>query len=170
MPLRPLLFAAALVVALAGCPTDPAGPAIQIGTGEPGEEFVPLAGGEVLFVTQGPQGCCHVWGSLRVSGIEAGNPDDVSEVRNPTMEFELLVEGASIVSEGDATQGLETAPASAAPYTHEFIGRRVLLDILNDDAFEDGVDAVFSVSVDDVEGIHLSASVDVLLEPHPFNE
>ena len=166
-----------LLGALAGCPTAPSDPAIAIGTGQigagdgpNGEDFVPLTDGDTLLVTQGPQGCCHVNGSLRVAGVEPGDPDDLAQPRNPTMAFDLLFEGASIVDDGDATQGLEDAPDSAAPFTHEFIERRVILDILNDDDFEGGVDGVFSVTLDDADGIHLRASVDVVLEPHPFNE
>ncbi len=164
-----LTGAALLAAAVAGCPTAPGDPMIKLGTGEPGEEFVPLSDGDTLLVIQGPQGCCHVNGSFQVAGVEPGDPDDLGQSRNPTMVFELLVEGSTIVMSGDAKQGLEDAPSSAAPYTHEFIGRRVLLDILSDDPY-DGTDGVFSIDLEDADGIHLSETLDVWLEAHPFNE
>ena len=171
MHLRGLLLFGALLFGalLVGCPTAPGDPAIALATGEIGDAFVPLQDGDELLVIQGPQGCCHVNGSVRVAGIDPGDPGDLADPNNPTMAFELLVEGDSIVLDGDAVQGLEDAPSSAEPFTHELIERRVILDILSDDPY-DGVDAEFSVRVTDVNGVVLEASVDVVLEPHPFND
>jgi hypothetical protein len=164
------LAAISLVALLVACTgADDGGPpggdpAAVIGTGE--LEFEPLAGGDDIYVVQGPQGGFHLNGSVRVQGVAPGNPDDLVDPDNPTTEFRAFV-GDVRVDAGGAryTQGLDPAPA---PYHGQMVGRRVILDIL-DDAELDGATVRFEVTVSDVYGNSASAEVTVTTVPHPNN-
>lgn len=165
--MRCLLPTAALLsLLLMGCPTAGGDPAIELGTGE--IEFTPLSDGDELLIVFGPQGGYHVEGAFRVAGVDPGDRNDLTEPRNPRMEFDLVTEGGTLVMIGEIQQGLDDAPSSAAPYTHELLGRRVILDIVNDQIYN-GDAATFSVELTDADGVVLSDSVDVVLAPHPLN-
>ena len=159
---------AAVALGLAGCPTGgPVEPAIQIGGGE--VEFTAIDEGAELLIVFGPQGGYHVDGAFQSVGADPGDNDDLTDPRNPDILFDLVVAAGSLVLDGDLTQGLDPAPADAAPYTHQLLARRVLLDITDDDPF-DGMDAVFSVQLTDATGLELVDSRDVVLAPHPLND
>jgi hypothetical protein len=156
-----------LLAAVAACGADGmvyGDPAAVIGTGE--LEFEPLGDGDELYVVLGPQGGYHLNGSVRVQGVAPGNPDDLLDPDNPTTEFRAFV-GDQRVDAGGAryTQGLDPAPE---PHHGQMVGRRVILDIL-DDAELDGAEVRFEVTVTDVYGNSASASVMVTAVPHPNN-
>ena len=151
---------------LAGCPSAPQDPAAELGTGT--TEFEALDAGDSVFVVLGPQGGYHIEGSLRVVGIETGDPEDLASAQNPTITFDVLHGGASILTIPPITQGIAEAPPDAAPFTHELLGRRLILSI-GDDAELDGEALTLSVSVQDVGGVFVSDAVDVVGEPHPLN-
>lgn len=159
-----------LVAALAACGAGDDGgmvhgdPVAVLGTGE--LEFEPLADGDEIYVVLGPQGGYHLNGSVRVQGVAPGNPDDLLDPDNPTTEFRAFA-GDRRVDAGGAsyTQGLDPAPD---PYHGQMVGRRVILDIL-DDAELDGAAVRFEVTVTDVYGNSASASVMVTAVPHPNN-
>ncbi len=157
----PLLCA----VLLAGCPAGDEEPGLVLGTGE--VEFEAITDGDVLQVIRGPQGGYHMLGSLLVKGIEAGNPDDLASDRNPTMSFDVEHDGDSIILLDAFTQGLDEAPSREAPYTHQLVGRFVVLD--RTDSQLDGETVTFSARIDDVNGLSVEDTVEVELEPHPFN-
>jgi hypothetical protein len=164
--LVPLGVACALT--LAGCPSPgDEVPAAQLGTGE--AEFAGVDDGDVLQIVQGPQGGFHLLGSVRVKGLEPGDPRDLSSPDNPTVTFAVLHDGAEVQLLQPFTQGLEAVPSSAAPWTHEQVGRFVTLDIAADDDL-DGETVTVRVQVDDVRGVTVRDEVTVDLEPHPFNQ
>ncbi len=170
-----LLLAMAL---LAGCePTGGNGgegdPIVEIGTGE--YEFEAITEGQELQVIQGPQGGFHVLGSMRSQGLVAGDRDDLANADNPTVTFDVVIDGTSYIlfeqgeSTAEYTQGLDPSQEADEGWSHEMTGRLVKLDIVEDDEVAD-LDATVSVTVADVEGDSASDSVEVLLVPHPFNE
>jgi len=161
---RPFLLACAL--GLAACPSGSEDPGVLLGTGE--VEFETVGDGDTMQVIRGPQGGYHLLGSVLVKGMEAGDPDDLGSDRNPTLTFDVVHDGASIILIDSITQGLEDAPASQAPFTHQVVGRFVVLDITSD-AELDGETVTMSITVEDVQGETQSDDVTVDLEPHPFN-
>ena len=150
---------------LAGCAPGGDGPGLVLGTGE--AEFEAITDGDVLQVIRGPQGGYHMLGSLLVKGVEAGDPDDLASNRNPTMSFDVEHNGDSVILLDAFTQGLDEAPSREAPYTHQLVGRFVVLD--RTDSQLDGETVTFSARIDDVNGLSAEASLEVELEPHPFN-
>jgi len=151
---------------LAACSAD-VDPALVLGTGE--IEFEHLADGDELEVIRGPQNGFHVLGAIRVAGIEPGNSDNLAATDNPTTVFTLTTDAGEVQFPNEIVQGLPTAPRSAAPWSHEMLNRRVVLDILSDDEL-DGVDATLAVTLTDVDGEALTGAVDVHLVPSPFND
>ncbi|MDG1137885.1 MAG: hypothetical protein P8N28_06425 [Phycisphaerales bacterium] len=145
---------------------DPAPLLIELGTGE--WEWAPLEQGEDVPVIQGPQGGFHLLGSVRVSGVDAGSADDLSDPRNPTTTFSVLFEGANLAPSSRFVQGLDVVPAGAEPYRHEMIGRFIILDITADDEL-DGVELELSVKVEDVDGEVLEATTLLSAYPHALN-
>lgn len=136
---------------------------VVIGTGQ--DAFEPLADGDEVPVIQGPQGGFHILGAFYATGIEPGDPNDLSHPDNPTGEFRVF-EGERRVDISDAsrfTQGLE-------PIGDGFgtVGRLVVLDIA-DDAELDGASVRFEVSVEDVDGHAASDEVALTLYPFPGN-
>jgi len=139
---------------------------IALGTGE--WEWASLDEGGELPVIQGPQGGFHFLGSVRVSGIEAGSPDDLSDLRNPTTTFWVLKDGVQLAPSSRFVQGLDPAPEQAHPYEYEMIGRFVIMDIESDDEL-DRVEVEMGVRIEDIEGVVLESSATILSYPHPLN-
>jgi len=140
-------------------------PGMQLGTGE--VEFEAVQDGDTLPVIRGPQGGYHVLGSLLAKGLEAGDSEDLTSDRNPTVTFDVMHGGESILLIGPFTQGLDDAPSSADPFTHQVVGRFLILSAT--DAELDGETVTISVRIDDVDGVSLDDEISVELEPHPFN-
>ena len=160
-----LLVGAALLILTPGCESS-ATPEVEIGTGE--IEFQPLDDGDMLDIIQGPQGGFHLLGSLRVKGIEAGDRSDLESPDNPTVIFAVDHEGVELITIGSITQGLNAAPLSQLPFTHQMTGRFAILDIAADDEL-DGETVQFSVSVADSNGVEVFDSVTLNLIPNPNN-
>jgi len=138
----------ALALALAGCggsePDVP--PEATLGTGI--DAFVPLTDGDIVDIVQGPQGGFHVFGSVRIRGLDPGNPDDLGDPSNPTSDF-LVFQGDTRVDldASHYTQGLDpTAEAG----TFEMVGRLLILDIQSP-AELDGASLRIEVTVTDVD-------------------
>ena len=68
---------------------------IELGTGE--WDWEPISEGDEIPVIQGPQGGFHFLASVRVSGIDAGSADDLSDPRNLTTTFWVLSASTSSV-------------------------------------------------------------------------
>ncbi|MCB9793733.1 MAG: hypothetical protein H6741_13525 [Alphaproteobacteria bacterium] len=141
-------------------------PALELGTGE--IEWAPLVDGQELNVIQGPQGGFHVLASVRVGGVEAGDGDDLGSPLNPTVVFAALHGGEDITLTGEYTQGLDEIVGDAPGYSHELIGRFLILDIEADDVL-DGEDLEMQVTFTDVNGLTLSDSRTVRCYPDPRN-
>jgi len=170
---------AALALLLAGCGADdpggtdagPAGfdagdatPTVELGTGE--TEFEPLTDGQDLLYIRGPQNGFHFFGSMRVSGVDPGNPDDLSDPRNPTTEFRVY-RGADRIDlmASRYTQGLDPAMGADG---HAMIGRLVILD--NDEvATLEGEMVRIELTVTDADGTSLSDERTIVAIPHPSN-
>ncbi len=155
----------AVALLLASC--EPAEPAVELGTGL--YAFEPLVEGEPIEVVFGPQGGYHLEGSIRVQGLQAGDAESLSDPSNPTIRFEVLLDGESILLSGDYTQGLEVAPVEDRPWSHQMIGRRVILDIEDDDPLVDE-QVELSVEVADVDGTVVSDLRLLVVEKHPSND
>ncbi len=87
-------LAVVLGAALAGCPSGvdcdalaetPA--TIELGTGS--AVFKSLDDGDDLEIELGPQGGMHVWGSVRLTGVHPGDPDDPLSLDNPLLQFSV---------------------------------------------------------------------------------
>ncbi len=141
-----------LLIALAGCAAEGTDlpPEVILGTGL--EAWVPLADGDDVGIVQGPQGGYHVFGSVRATGLDPGNPLDLYAECNPTTEFRAY-RGDVRVDLGASTyrQGLDPGPE---PY-HEMIGRLIILDIASP-AELDGVALRLEVTITDHDGLTAS--------------
>ncbi len=150
-----------------GCGEDPQDlgpPAVEIGEGD--VEFVSLVAAQDVFVIQGPQGGFHLLGSVRVRGLEPGDPDDLASPDNPTTDFRVL-RGGIRIDKTEATsyvQGLKPSPGGG----YEMVGRLIILDILSDDEV-DGNEMVFEVEVTDRRGMSASDRRTIRTVPHPAN-
>lgn len=167
---RPLLRAApcAALLLVHGC-VAAGEPSLEVGSATEDDgvpTFMPLAGGEDVLVTLGPQGGYHVLGSVRVTGIEEGTAGDLGDARNPTTTFALDDENGQTLGEVSATQGL--AAVADAPGTYELLARRVILEITDDDDIV-GQDALLRTTVTDVNGVELRAEVSIHLVADPNN-
>ena len=161
----PLLLT--LLLGCVGGTDDPkVPPAIEMGTGE--WEWEPMEPGQEIDVIQGPQGGFHLLGSVRVAGVEAGSADDLSDPDNPTTRFWVIHEGVDLAPSSVFVQGLDTTPGDVSPFSHQMIGRFVIMDIEADDEL-DGVQVDFGVSVEDVDGVQVEAQMTLTAVPHPLN-
>lgn len=156
-----------------GCAADSSGagagktaPIIEMGTGE--WDWEPMEEGQEIDVIQGPQGGFHLLGSVRVAGLTAGSADDLSDPTNPTTRFWVVHEGVDLAPSSRFIQGLDASPEDASPYTHQMVGRFIIMDIEGDDEL-DGVGIAFGVSVEDVEGVRVEAEMRLTAVPHPLN-
>ncbi|MBI2373979.1 MAG: hypothetical protein HYV07_08275 [Deltaproteobacteria bacterium] len=73
---------------LATCPIDDS-PTFELGAGE--RVYVPLRDGDQLEMTQGPQGGCHFWVSVRTKGFAERR----FEIAHRVLEYPSLVETPS---------------------------------------------------------------------------
>lgn len=158
--------AGALVTALLASACNgnvgPGEPAVEVGTGVDG--FVALADGDTIDVVLGPQGGFHVYGSMRVTGIDPGNPADLTATNNPTTRFTVLRDGARLdIDASRYTQGLESAGEH-----FEMIGRLVILDIQTDDEVANA-EVELTVEVTDVNGRAASDTRRLIAVPSPDN-
>ncbi len=155
-----------LAILLAACggtdePMEP--PMAVIGAGE--QAFAPLSDGAVAPVILGPQGGYHIIGSVRIAGIEPGDPGNLADPDNPTTVFTVERGGTKIDSGGASyTQGLDPAEGGQ----HEMVGRIVILDITSD-AELDGETLRFVVTVTDSSGRTATDEVSVVARPDPRN-
>jgi hypothetical protein len=173
MPLLLKVFAAVLV-ALSACSSssDDTGTedpplAVEIGTGE--WEWEDLADGDEMAVIMGPQGGYHFLASVRVSGIDAGDPKDLGNPNNPTTSFSVWFEDQNLTASSVFVQGLDPVSVEQPPFRHEMIGRFAILSIF-DDAELEGANVRFSVRVEDVNGTVLEDERVVKAYGHPNNE
>jgi hypothetical protein len=141
-------------------------PQIEIGTGE--TEFEPLEDGDTIYIVYGPQGGYHFNGSLRVQGIDAGDPDHLDDPNNPLTVFEAF-EGDQQVDMDASTYKQGIDPVDDEPGVYEMIGRRVILDITSDDEL-DGKEVRMTVRVEDTNGVVVEDGRTLLAIPHPLNE
>ena len=156
-----------LALLLFGCqPETPITPAAVIGTGE--WDWESLANGDEVPVIQGPQGGYHLLLSVRVAGVAGGDPGNIDDSDNPTTTFTVEYLDTNLSPNAHYTQGLETAPDSAHPFSHEMVGRFAILGIESDDELDDATLNV-SVSVTDVHGVTVSDTRSVLTYPDPLN-
>ncbi|MEQ1565838.1 MAG: hypothetical protein ABMA64_09390 [Myxococcota bacterium] len=167
-----------IALALAGCTSEGDGsasgdtgpdlpPAAELGTGD--ITFVPLVDGDPVDVIFGPQGGYHFNVSLRVQGIWPGNPTDIDDVDNPVVAFHAYVDGESVELQPGAStykQGIDAVPGE--PGVYQMIGRRLLLNITNDDQL-DGVETLIDVDVTDRDGVTLHDERTIVAVPSPFN-
>ncbi|MCA9542303.1 MAG: hypothetical protein KC620_25575 [Myxococcales bacterium] len=138
---------------------------IELGTGD--DDFKPITDGEDIWIIKGPQGGYHLLGSVRVTGIDAGNPDDLDDPSNPTTAFEIWEDDERVDADvAHYTQAL--GPVWNDPDTFEMIGRFVILDIQSDRELA-GATLRFKVSVTDAQGHTLTDAREVVGVPHPNN-
>jgi len=106
--IAPLLLASTLL--FAGCPQDsnnpPAdaceqaaleAPSANLGTGS--TLFAALDDGDDVEVHQGAQGGFHVWGTVRVAGLYAGDRDHPSDPSNPEVVFQVMTTDGTVVGD-----------------------------------------------------------------------
>jgi hypothetical protein len=163
-----------LLIALLGCT-----PAVEdtgdadipllgvLGTGE--WEWAGIEDGDEVPVIMGPQGGYHLLASVRVSGIQAGDPKDLSNPDNPTTSFSVWHEDTNLTAASVFVQGLDPANSESLPYRHEMIGRFAILDIV-DDSELDGTEVRFVARVEDVNGNVVEDERVVKTFPHPNNQ
>jgi len=138
-----------------------------LGTGE--WEWESLENGDEIPVIMGPQGGYHLLGSVRVSGILPGDPDNLGEPSNPTTSFAVWFEDENLTAESVFVQGLDPITAEMPPFSHEMLGRFAILGI-DDDSELDGAEVRFVVTVEDIDGNRVSDERTVRTYPHPNNE
>ena len=101
------------LIVLGGCPgrdaEDTDCPAldttVELGTGA--DSFVPLHDGDLLPFERGPQGGYHVYGSLRATGVDVGDPNYPFELTNPHIWFNVEQDGVEIALLVDQPRALE---------------------------------------------------------------
>ena len=161
-----------LLLILAACASAPSDSGdtwplqVEIGSGE--WEWTALAEGDDIAVIMGPQGGFHVLGSVRVSGLEPGDPDVLGEPTNPTTTFSVWVEGENLTPGSVYVQGLDPVTESETGYAHEMIGRFAILGIEDDDVLE-GASLRFHVRVEDVSGVWAEDERTLWAYSHPNN-
>jgi hypothetical protein len=154
-----------LILFLACKEPEESPPICLLGTGE--WEWEELDEGSGIPVIQGPQGGFHLLGSVRISGLEAGNPDSLGHPSNPTTAFHVWLDGEELAPTATYVQGLDPIPGEGE-FTAEMVGRFAILDIASDDEL-DGAELLFEVEIRDVDGRTASHSVGVVGFPHPSN-
>lgn len=138
------------------CPADPC---LSLGTGT--ETFIPLVGGDAITIYRGVQGGFHLFASVRVKGVEAGNPA-AFDPRNPLVDFVVRVDGQPI----DLSEPLPIGLVTLDEGTAERVGRRVVLDerVASPLAAFDGTDIRLEVAVEDARGTIRRGSVDLVAQ------
>ena len=160
-----LLSLVALCLFLGGCVDDGLA-AVEIGTGE--LSFERISEGQDLELIRGPQGGYHFLVSIRTKNLVGGDRGNLGDPTNPTINLDVVHNGESLILIGPITQGLDTAPASERPFTHQMTGRFAIVDVTGDEQLE-GETITLSVVVSDSEGVIVDDSVDVRSIAHPDN-
>jgi hypothetical protein len=162
------ILAAALLCCAIGCGGDDpytGPPELILGTGE--SSFESLTDGQNIYVVQGPQGGFHLFGSVRTRGIDPGNPEDLSDPGNPTIDFRVFTTGTTEARIDALAAHYIQGLRSGGDY-YEMIGRAVILDI-TDDSELDNVPIRFELELVDSNGVMLSDSRNLIAIPHPNN-
>ena len=127
---------------LSGCcaPDLTVEPSVRLGSGE--VEFVPLSdGAQEVDLVNGIQGGWHVWGSVRVAGL------DWTDVR---LDFSLSAPGGELVSAPSRTQAeLSCCTEDDCDGVGELVGFPVLVD---EPVIAQGRNLTLAVVVTDPEG------------------
>ena len=148
----------------APCPTGET-PSVTLGTGL--RNFEPLTEGAQIEIVQGPQGGYHFFGSVHVTGLDQGDPTDLSDARNPTTEFRVFHNAMRVDALASRyTQGLLSTDDCT---TFAMIGRLVILDIADDDQLA-GKRVRFEVEVTDTRGRRATDVRELMAHPHPGNQ
>ena len=141
--------------------------AASIGTGD--WEWQELEDGDGIPVIMGPQGGYHMLGSVRVSGIAAGDSSDLSDPTNPTPTFSVWHAGENLTERAGFVAGLEPIVDDSLEYRHEMLGRFAILSIGHDSEL-DGEEVRFHVRVEDGEGRVVEDERVLRTYPDPYNE
>ena len=160
-----LLKLVALCLSLSGC-ADNGLAEVELGTGE--IAFEPISEGQDLELIRGPQGGYHFLVSIRTKNLVGGDRGDLGNPTNPTITLDVVHDGESLIIIGPITQGLDAAPVSERPFTHQMTGRFAIVDVADDEQLE-GEIVTLSVVVEDSEGVIVEDSVDVRSVAHPDN-
>ena len=142
-------------------------PGVELGTGE--IAFEALEAGQDLEVIRGPQGGYHFLVSIRTKNIVPGDRGNLGDPTNPTITLDVRHNDESIIVIGPITQGLDPAPISQLPFTHQMTGRFAIIDIQWDDDL-DGETVTLKAEVSDTDGTVVEDSISVHVVPHPDNE
>ena len=141
--------------------------AASIGTGD--WEWQDLEDGDGIPVIMGPQGGYHLLGSVRVSGVAAGDSRDLSDPGNPTTTFSVWHSGENLTERAVFVEGLDPILDDTIGYRHEMLGRFAILSIGHDSEL-DGEEIRFHVRVEDVDGRVVEDERFLLAYPYPYNE
>jgi hypothetical protein len=122
-------------------PCDLADPLVAtVGTGE--VDFEAIEGGETLPQAPGPQGCCHVWGSLLLEGAEPGLAAfDVYFAVNLTLQL--------LAPDGTPLGGIDRISPSIAAETEEGFDVAGITVFVDDPDNAGGLDAELVLTVED---------------------
>ena len=135
-------------------------PDIVLGTGE--IEFEPVA--DEIEVIRGPQGGFHLLGSMRSAGVNPGNRERLDAPNNPTTTFRVWFGDTQLAPVSAYTQGLDESEAEG--FTHEMIGRLVVLDI-RDDSELAGEVVTFEVELSSPDGTSITDACLLYTSPSP---
>ncbi len=160
-----------------GTDTGPCDVAVQqgarwadLGAGE--DFYEPLADGDPILIVFGPQGGYHLDGSVRVAGVDPGDPElPPGDPAHPQTTFEVRREDGSLASgvPGDlrALTYREALRPTCAEGVFQMAGREIFLAFTDRDL--DGETLTITVTVQDPDGITVSNAHEVVAEPSPFN-
>lgn len=121
-------------------------PTIELGTG--GETFEPVADGDYLPVTFGPQGGFHVWGGVRTAGFDPGESALLAQYEvGVNLRFYMEIDDVII-----ADSGWLSRPMEGDEYEAELAGEAMFMEQWPyfGDGFEtDQVEATYHVQIED---------------------
>ena len=154
-----------MLLGLLGC--TPVEPDLELGAGD--IAFEPLDNGDPIDVIHGPQGGFHVLGSVRVNGIDPGDPNDLQSPRNPTVTFTVTADGDNQLVDAFSsfTQGLRASPDDG--WQHQMLGRFLILEITDDDELH-GRTLEIGVELTDADGTVLTDALTLQARRHPANQ
>lgn len=164
-----------LCLAVAGCPGDGNGDdddgteltcetvaqedaTCTLGTGP--TTYVSLEDGDDLDIEQGAQGGFHIFGSIRVTGVLPGDPDDPQGPDSADIDFTVTTDDGTEVGRARLRGPLKVRSDGQV----ELVGEVVPLDIdqIDDVAWQE---ATFAVTVDDACGTSVNDERRVVLTP-----
>ena len=150
----------------AGPRVDASGAEAELGT-VADSEFAPLNDGDDLPYILGPQGGFHFLASVRVRGVEPGNPTMLGDPSNPRVEFRAWRGDTRVdIRASEYIQGLD--PVAGDPGTFEMVGRLLILNITSC-ADLSGETIRVEVEVEDVNGVIVTDEVTVTAVPDPIS-